>query len=115
MQHDGLTRRCNSQLQFARLCREAGNEVRHFDPLVWPDEWPGAAAATEGAAIAVLLVEHGQVLSELDAEGMTQLHGRRGGRTITSRGLAEVRAEHTLWMAGPARLSRIELPVMSGR
>jgi repressor of nif and glnA expression len=39
-------------------------------------------------------------LNELDAEGMTQLHGRRGGRTITPRGLTEVRSAHTLDRVG---------------
>ena len=39
-------------------------------------------------------------LSALDAEGLTQSHGRRGGHSITAPGLAEVRAARTLDRVG---------------
>lgn len=39
-------------------------------------------------------------LSELGAEGLTQPHGRRGGHSITHRGMAEVHAARTLARVG---------------
>jgi len=39
-------------------------------------------------------------LSALDAEGLTQSHGRRGGRVITARGVGEVRAARTIDRVG---------------
>lgn len=48
-------------------------------------------------------------LSDLDAEGFTQSHGRRGGRSITARGLSEVHAARTLDRVGyvSARIDQI--------